>query len=106
MSLIEVLVSLFILSLLLLSLNALQLVTLKQTQAIYYFNIANQRIEQWLNVPNKESYFDEWQEENKHYLPQPVSSLSQGNMVLTWGGMQEECTHSIIEKSGCIILPL
>ncbi len=106
MNLIEVLVSLFVLSLALLSLNAIQLTTLKQTQAIVYFNLAEQRIHEWLNHPNKESHLSLWKIENESYLPNAETTVTTNEIVIKWGGLKEECSHSIIEKAGCIYFPI
>ncbi len=103
MSLVEVIVSLVILSLLLFSLNASQLIVLKKTQGVYYFNVAAYRIEQWLVGVDE---WTDWQEENKRYLPQAVSLIKENSMVISWGGMKGECEHSVMERVGCIKMPV
>ncbi|MFZ2314289.1 MAG: prepilin-type N-terminal cleavage/methylation domain-containing protein [Gammaproteobacteria bacterium] len=101
-SLIEVLISLFILSFLLLSLDAVQLLSFKNTQAVYSFNIALQRVDILLTHQDRDSYLAEWQEENKEYLPQAESLVLSDKVILIWGGMQGGCEHSVMEKAGCL----
>lgn len=101
-TLIEVLISLFVLSLLLLSLDAVQLLSFKNAQAVYYFNIAIQRVDLLLAHPDRESYLAEWQMENKIYLPQVEGVLLPDKVIVRWGGMKNECEHSVMEKVGCL----
>lgn len=101
-TLIEVLISLFVLSLLLLSLDAVQLLSFKNAQAVYYFNMAIQRADLLLAHPDRESYLSEWQIENKIYLPQVESVLLSDKVIIKWGGMNNECEYSVMEKIGCL----
>lgn len=118
-SLIEILVSLFILSLVLLGLDAMQLTALKETKAAYYFSVAAQQLNnvierlQALNGADDYEQLAVWNKENQDVLPQGrgVIHNNEGNerneVSIYWGTMTEQACHeNKIGQSGCLRIPI
>lgn len=112
-SLIEVLVSLFLLSIMLLSFDAMQLYTLQQTKQSYYVNVAHNQlnnIESQLRLISDgeyQSHVDVWNEENGRVLPNGQGAVS-GNypsfdIQLFWGKrVSTVCFGENSGESGCL----
>lgn len=112
-SLIEVLISFFIFSLLLLGLDAMQITALRQAKANYYFNVATQQLQamtEYLSIikeDNWQSQFQLWNKQNKELLPQGRGTI-QGqypsySLAIFWGKEKDLiCENSKIGQSGCL----
>lgn len=77
-SLLEVLVSLFLISLILLGFDAVQITLLKQMKNSFYYAVADLQINNWLERHNAEgeSYgIAEWNKENKLLLPNGIGNV-------------------------------
>lgn len=104
LSLIEVLISLFILSLMLLGIDAMQLQTLNQSVSTYYFSVANQQVNNaMVNIifAGQQENFSAWQEENKLVLPNGRGEINGQKITVYWGD-EPKCAGTIIGKSGCV----
>jgi hypothetical protein len=118
-SLIEIIICLFILSLLLLGLDAMQLTSLREAKAAYYFSVATQQ----LNAMNErlhvvaEGNYDEqlalWNRQNQQVLPQGRGTIEGDypsvNLAIFWGNgnkMAQECNKNKIGQSGCLQMVL
>lgn len=115
-SFIEILISLFFLSLMLLGIDAMQLIALQQSKATYFFSIANQQI---LNLVEKRLIFPEknlneaieiWQQQTQHLLPQGQGEInlqaSEAVITVFWGGYPSPCEHTHIGIQGCVQLKI
>lgn len=110
-SLIEMLISLLILSMLLLGFDAMQIAALKATQAEYYFAIAAaqqramvERLKMLKNIPY-DAQFKIWNRQNQLLLPQAIGVIY-GNypnftLAISWGG-KKRCNKNQLGKRGCI----
>ncbi len=115
MNFIEVLVSMVILSLMLLGLDALQLTTLKEAKANYYLSTAIFQLE---NLANRLKIMDEsdwdnqlieWNQENQLVLPQGRGTLKKTDTTteisIFWGESSlQACDHNTTGSSGCLKL--
>lgn len=108
-SLIEVLISLFLISLLLLGLDAVQLFSLRQSKINYYYAIALQQIQnlhEELTVTNRPD-LDFWNLQNQQVLPQGRGELSAYAISIFWGNRDEKtCDKTKIRENGCLQLRL
>lgn len=114
-TLLEVLVTLFILSLLLLALNAMQLTALRNTTSAYYFSVATEqlqsmaeRLEATHGNPSSLQLL-KWNEQNKTILPEGVGMIREmapdTALILSWGKINaNECDRTIVGQSGCLQL--
>ena len=111
-TLLEVLVSLFILALLLLGLDAVQMKALHSVKSAYYFSVATEQLNSMLERLQTTHYQNNidslqllWNEQNKRVLPQGrgTISLAPPNVVLTiyWGKIAN-CDRDKIGQSGCV----
>lgn len=112
-TLIEVVFSLFLLTLIMLSVEAMQLVCMRQANAIHYVNIAQiqlrnmtQLIESADEFAISEQYVT-WSEQNRKLLPQGVSMMigrfPHYTLSISWGGMSG-CAHNTMKLIGCLRL--
>jgi prepilin-type N-terminal cleavage/methylation domain-containing protein len=112
-SLIEVLVSLLILSFILLGFDALEVYSLRQVRTAYVFSCANNQlnnmIERLRNINGDESIKDQieqWNKENKIILPQGWGEVKghfpDYDMSIYWGDSTSHCQQNQIGSSGCI----
>jgi type IV pilus assembly protein PilV len=111
-TLLEVLVSLFILSLLLLGLDAAQTKALQSAKSVYYFNVATEQLRsimerlQAINTPNDINALQLlWDEQNARVLPQGRGEIDNSPplIVITihWGN-NHNCDRDQIGLSGCL----
>jgi prepilin-type N-terminal cleavage/methylation domain-containing protein len=112
-SLIEVLISLFIFSLLLLGAAGMQFSALHQTESAYYFNIALEQLHsmtEHLHVTKGEqidTLQQSWNEQIQHQLPNGAG-LIEGNfphfsLTVHWGeSSAHPCDRTTIGLSGCV----
>lgn len=113
-TLIEILVSLFILSLFLLGLDAMQITALREARAAYFFSVASQQLnvmaERLAVLPDQSNLEEEiarWNKQNQAVLPlgrgQPIGHDSHSVLQITWGKRDiTECKHNHINQSGCL----
>lgn len=112
-SLIEVMISLFILSLLLLGMDAMQMAALQKARALYYFSVATQQLHvmaEYLSVVQTEDFQAQllhWNEQNRRVLPRGEGNI-QGyypdyQLIIAWGGQSSnECLQLKIGVKGCL----
>lgn len=118
MSLIEVLISIFILSCILLGVNAMQVLALREAKSAYYFDVAMQQIHvitERLNVI-KNSNIDQalvvWNQQNAQVLPNGKGVVRGEyplfDIVIFWGKYSHlvTCKKNQIGLSGCLSLSL
>ncbi|MDR3491844.1 MAG: prepilin-type N-terminal cleavage/methylation domain-containing protein [Gammaproteobacteria bacterium] len=116
-SLIEVLVSLMLLSLALFGINAMQLFALLETRSAYHFSLATTQMEslreRLLASSDSEnsSAIANWNHENAIVLPQGVGVVEGAyplyHATLYWGDVhQNKCEKIRKGNSGCIALTI
>ena len=114
-NLIELLISLFILSIMLLGLDALQITALREAVSTYYFNVATEQLNVMAERLHtfKDNNLDEqlmiWNEQNRNVLPKGRGEMSgqYPDIALTifWGmKSQKTCHKNTIGQSGCLRL--
>jgi prepilin-type N-terminal cleavage/methylation domain-containing protein len=113
-SLIEVLMSLALLSLALLGVDAMEIQSLHENRNTYFFNVAINQFQSMrdrLHVLNKNSHLDDavskWQNENKIVLPQGygqvIGSYPDYVVTLFWGeASHTECQKMTVSNAGCL----
>lgn len=98
----ETLISLTLLSIMLLGLNAIQLTTLQQSKAVFYSRIALQQaqnMQRHLNITT-------WNQQNRDVLPQGIGEVTENQIKIAWGGESPSTCHiNTIGLKGCIIVP-
>ena len=109
-SLIEVLISLLLISLILLGLDAMQYASLRQIKETYFLHVASnqlQNLKERLFVSQQSPQIFLWNEENKKVLPAGFGTLSGEfpNYILTiyWGKKTHQCKKNQLGESGCLI---
>jgi hypothetical protein len=119
MNLIELLVSLAILSFMLLGVNGMQMMALRETKSAYYFNMAISQIdvlnERLKNLKNSENIninniLISWNKQNQEVLPNGKGVL-RGHaplytIIIFWGKQTEKmsCPENRMGLSGCYAL--
>jgi prepilin-type N-terminal cleavage/methylation domain-containing protein len=112
-SLIEVLVSLFLLSLIVLGFAATEIHALHTQRAAYNFNIAINQLQEMIEClrvlhGKKEitSLVASWNQQNQQVLPQGWGAVEGNDSVyiitIYWGKRVENCLHNTLGVSGCI----
>ena len=111
-SFIEILMSLFFISIMLLGLDAMQLAALRQVKAAYFFSLANQQVlnmaEKFLMLQgrNAEEVILQWKQQTQKLLPQGegeiISNASQKIITVSWGGYKNPCHHAMVGMQGCV----
>lgn len=124
MNLIELLISLSILSFMLLGVSSMQIVALQKTKSVYYFNTAinqvdvlNERLKnlknlQYIENININKILISWNKQNQEVLPNGKGVLS-GHapfyiITIFWGKHKTEakCLENKIGLSGCYVLKI
>ncbi|OGT54630.1 MAG: hypothetical protein A3F43_04230, partial [Gammaproteobacteria bacterium RIFCSPHIGHO2_12_FULL_42_10] len=114
-SLIEVLVSLFLLSLMAAASSELNLVSLREAKSEYYSSVAMQQIKNMLavlSIPqamDTASALERWNQQNQMVLPRGKGTVRGQHphfvVSIYWGGEPiEDCTMNRIGVSGCLSL--
>lgn len=113
MSLIEVLISLLLLSLILLGFDAMEIFALRENRAAYYFSVAtnqlNSMIER-LSALNSRDGLDQqvviWNQQNQDVLPSGIGvvagSYPRYTITIYWGEAQRACEKMRLGESGCL----
>lgn len=112
----EVLVSFFILSCVLLGMNAMQIIAIRKTQTAYYATVAIQQMDviwqklQLLKNSNIEATIDAWNDQNQQALPNGRGTIRGSypfyNIAIYWGknSIPLTCSKNKIGLSGCLAL--
>lgn len=112
-SLIEVMISLFIFSILMFGMESVTFKSLQQAKSTYYFNVATQQINNMIErlrvikAGNWEIAQENWNKENQNILPQGRGMIEgqYPNYVISifWGQMNSSpCLQKKIGLSGCL----
>lgn len=115
--LLEVLISYFILSVILLGLDAVLIFSLQHSKATYYASIANRQLNnlaEFMIAAKHTSLtepFIKWNQQNHDVLPQGrgnVNNISSPKIIsIFWGKTdQEQCKANQIGQSGCLHLQI
>lgn len=113
-SLIEVLISLLLISLILFGLDAGQLYSIKEAEAGWFLNVANHQIanaiERLISLKTYDGLNEQlaqWNQENQAVLPSGGGNITGSfpDYVITvyWGNSSHHCKKQKIGSSGCII---
>ena len=96
--------------------DAANLLALKESETAYYFNIATQQMNNFverLSIANSNDISDQllvWNKENDEVLPQGQGRLIEGSLnrqlKISWGKDESKCQKTQIGKSGCLYLDL
>lgn len=112
-TLIEVLVSLMLLSLILFALEAMEIVSICENQASYFLSLATVRLQSMtekLRIIKHESVLAlqmaKWNEENQQVLPNGHGVI-QGTypdytVIIYWGEKVSSCEYIQLGQSGCL----
>ncbi len=112
-TLIEVLISLVLLSFILLGFDAMEVYSLRSARAAYYFHVAAHQlmsISERLRAMGQHFYIGEqvdiWNAQNKQLLPKGEGTVtgSYPNYEITiyWGDMPHVCQEIQLGQSGCV----
>lgn len=111
-SFIEVLISLFLLSITLIGIDAIGITAFRQAEATYDVNVANQQLRnliERLKITSKtqlDFYIQQWNYQNQQLLPKGegiILSLEPLHIKLWWGNTTSAtCTANISDISGCL----
>jgi prepilin-type N-terminal cleavage/methylation domain-containing protein len=112
-TLIEVLISLLLLSLMLLGFDAMGIFGHSETRSAYYYTQAVNQIfclEERLRALNVhdglENQIEIWNKENQTVLPNALGSVTgiypTYTITLFWGESQTDCPHVRVGQSGCV----
>ncbi len=111
-TLLEVMVSVFLLALALLGLDAMQVAALRQSRGDDYFQQAllqANNMAEYLRAHHGENelYLTVWQQQLQHALPVGTGSVTSINsayqITIQWGEAKRPCQHSQPGISGCVI---
>jgi prepilin-type N-terminal cleavage/methylation domain-containing protein len=113
-SLIEVLMSLLLISLILFGLDAGQIYTMNEVKILYFFNIAENQINNAIERLNALKMYDGvyeqltiWNAENQTALPSGFGTISgvfpDYIVTIYWGNIPHHCEKEQIGPSGCLI---
>lgn len=111
-TLLEVLISLFLLSLLLLGVTAAQVAALREARATFYFQQARMLAENMseyfvVHGGDVSRYEQSWREQIYQALPEASGTVSGSypdyRVVIQWGGMKS-CNKNLIGDAGCCVI--
>src|SRR5207253_11148603 len=91
-TLIEILISLLLISLLLLGVDVMQIVSLRQTQANYYVTVAEQQMNNMLErlTINPHADLETWNKQNREVLPEGRGVINHDELAIYWGNISEQ----------------
>ncbi len=102
---IEILISLVLISLFLLGIDAMQVVAFKQAKINFYVAAAEQQL---INMHERSAITSDtssWNQQNQQLLPQASGQITSDKISIAWGNKQGgECERNIIGKQGCMLL--
>lgn len=108
-TLIEVLVSLVLLSIILFGFDAVQIHIQRQTKVIYLYAIASQQISNIvyrlysLEGNQLSQEIERWNQQNRAVLPDGRGVVSQGMVSIFWGkNASTICQENKIDQNGCL----
>ncbi len=112
-TLIEVLISLMLLSLMLLGFDAMEIHSLRTLRASYYFHVATQQLTvmaERLQALGAHAGLEEqkilWNRQNQQLLPEGIGTVtgSYPLYVITvyWGKIKNKCDQISLGQSGCV----
>lgn len=108
-SLIEILICMFIFSLILFSFDVLEIIALRKAKSAYYFSVATQQLSNMLEqfqtfnnqYSNQQLFF--WNQQNQSVLPHGRGTIANGYITISWGEkVDTNCLHPQIGLSGCL----
>ncbi len=113
LSLMEVLVSLLLISLILFGLDAAALYAMKETKIAWFYSVAenqlNNAIERLVALKNNdglEEQLNNWNRENKIVLPLGAGTITGSfpnyNIAIFWGKISHRCQKQKLGSSGCL----
>lgn len=108
-TLIEILISMLLISILLLGVDAMQVISLKQAKVNYYFAAAEQQINNLIEELsiNHNPDLVTWNKQNQIVLPQGRGVMTKNAIAIFWGSFNEEkCEANKIGTSGCLRIQL
>lgn len=112
-SLLEIMISLFLLSIVLLGVDAAEVLLMRESRGIYYFNQASvmaANMSEYLVAHNGDAsgYEHKWQLKIAEILPISagyVSGVKSSYVVkVWWGGESRDCRQSKQGVKGCVVL--
>lgn len=111
-TLLEVLVSLVILSFVIVGFEAMQLYALHETRKAYYFSEGisqiNSMIERLHTGLDVSTQINQWNDENRRVLPQGRGDVKGQypayHITLFWGEMLSDCLETQWGQNGCITM--
>jgi len=102
-TLMEVLISLILLSILLLGIDAVQVISLQKSKINYYVAAAEQQIISMMERMKITKDAEIWNQQNMEMLPQGRGVITEKAVSIFWGsGNGENCESNQIKKDGCI----
>jgi Tfp pilus assembly protein PilV len=112
-SLLEAIISLFLVSILLFGLDAAQIYSLKESKNAYFSSMAlnqiNNGLERLIALENNEALQNQitiWNAENQAVLPDGFGTITgqYPNYIITvyWGGHLHHCQKQQVGSSGCL----
>lgn len=112
-TLIEVLVSLLLLALMLLGFEAMQIYSLRETRAAFYFAVATnqltamvERLRALKEYEGLDKQISIWNSQNQEILPQGLGVVSgiypSYTITIYWGKQQDECKQMQLGRVGCL----
>ncbi len=107
-SLIEVLISLFLLSCLLLGLEATEIFSLRVNRSAYFFSVAenqlNSMAERLRVLDSNQDLAKQitiWNQQNQEVLPQGRGVMTGNTLTIYWGG-ESSCPQNKFGQAGCL----
>lgn len=106
MHLVDVLISLFLLSLILIGIDAMLIQTSKETKSLYYLQVGMQQLlqmhEQLLLHESDSERVNQWNQQNQLLLPNAHGEIKQQNRItelqLVWqSGMKQQCKSNNVD---------
>jgi Tfp pilus assembly protein PilV len=113
-SIMELLVSMVLVSILLLGIDAMQIRGIQQAKINFYFAVSQQQISLMaerlrLSTHHASLYLPEWNQQNQSLIPQAKSILNMSDshytLAVLWGSKNEQtCLQDKVGRKGCLHL--
>lgn len=112
-SMIEVLISMLLLSFILLGLDAMETYSIQKARSAYLFNMAitqlnnmAEKLKAIMNGNGLAGQLEKWNQENQVVLPQGLGTVTgkfpDFTVTIYWGKTQHHCTLVHVGESGCL----